>query len=63
MELLTAKKKKALRNEGIIRGMMAVRTRVRFLDISERDAETVIKAIDADLVKMEAKPSDASEGT
>ena len=54
MEKLTAAKKKALRAEGIIMGMVSIKSRVRGLDISNRDKDTVVRAIEADIARMEA---------
>ncbi len=54
MELLTARKRKMLRNEGMIAGMLGIRTRVTFLDISGHAQAIVRKAIEGEIAKLEA---------
>jgi len=50
----TGLERKVSHNESMIAGMMGVRTRVKLLDISKRDQETVIAAIDRDIAELRA---------
>ena len=53
-EALTARRKAIIRNEAMIDGMMGARTIVRHLDISGRDRDIVLRAIEKEMDKLSA---------